>query len=613
MGARYISFRIWHEIEKRLGILKVIHPQNPKVKRFVSLSEWKEKSYNIFSFNKLCQRNKGKDNPLLKTNAARILSGEIQFFNYEWKLLGKNFDWVSNPENGYIYDVKSHWSEIDDFSTEAGDIKYVWEKSRFSYLLTIIRNDFQFGEDHSAFVFSEIESWIDGNPINQGPNWRCSQEISLRNFNWTIALAFYKDSRYLTEPLWEKIQNVFFWSLHHVYHHINFSRIAVRNNHAITETLFLALSNILFPFIPETIKWSRVGKKMFEKEIDYQIYDDGSFLQFSMNYQRVVVQLLSMGIAVTGANDKGFSEIVYRKAYKCLDFLYQNLQDENGRLPNYGANDGALFFPLSDCEYVDYRPQINSLHFLLTGNYLFDEEEFKEDLLHFFCYENFCSRGFPPLQKIYGKIEFPIGGYYLIREPDCFTFIKCGSYKDRPSHSDCLHIDIWHKGENVLCDGGTFQYNTKEEYSKYFTGTESHNTVMLEHFDQMQKGPRFIWYYWPKVINITFIESGSSYRFEGTVSCYSYLRKNIKHKRIVSKNKNILEWKIVDEIINKPKKLLVRQLWHTCDNDQLLLSSDTPSFRKIGWRSLYYGVKEETSQIEFKTKSSRLESIIKIL
>ena len=32
---------------------------------------------------------------------------------------------------------------------------------------------------------------------------------------------------------------------------------------------------------------------MFEKEIDYQIYKDGTYLQFSMNYQRVVVQLLT--------------------------------------------------------------------------------------------------------------------------------------------------------------------------------------------------------------------------------------------------------------------------------------------------------------------------------
>ena len=39
-----------------------------------------------------------------------------------------------------------------------------------------------------------------------------------------------------------------YWQLHHVYHNINFSRISVRNNHAITECLMLYLSGKLFPF-----------------------------------------------------------------------------------------------------------------------------------------------------------------------------------------------------------------------------------------------------------------------------------------------------------------------------------------------------------------------------
>src|SRR5690606_39335330 len=49
-------------------------------------------------------------------------------------------------------------------------------------------------KDLSEFVFAEIESWIDANPINHGPNWRCSQEISLRVFNWCFALYYYQNA-----------------------------------------------------------------------------------------------------------------------------------------------------------------------------------------------------------------------------------------------------------------------------------------------------------------------------------------------------------------------------------------------------------------------------------
>ena len=65
-------------------------------------------------------------------------------------------------------------------SKEAGDIKYVWEKSRFSFLYDVIRYDYHFDDDQSEFIFKQIEDFIDKNPINQGPNYKCSQEISLR-------------------------------------------------------------------------------------------------------------------------------------------------------------------------------------------------------------------------------------------------------------------------------------------------------------------------------------------------------------------------------------------------------------------------------------------------
>jgi hypothetical protein len=340
MGLRYFFYRINHEFDKKLKVIQRRHPIPTKRITFIGKKALLG-SPNFILGNNLSFKNHNQD---LKIKADKILSGEILFFNHEWKKIGLDYDWITNPENGFKYDVTKHWSEINDFNLASGDIKFVWEKSRFSYLLTIMRFDQHFNQNHSKFVFEEIESWIDANPVNQGPNWKCSQEISLRIFNWLFLIDFYKDSPELTEELWNKIQHVIYWSLHHVYHNINFSRIAVRNNHAITETLFLTLSELMFPFIPETSKWSKKGRNWFEKEIDYQIYDDGTYLQFSMNYHRVVIQLLSLGISVSEIKNKPFSKIVYNKAYKSLDFLYQCLQEENGKLPNYGSNDGALFF-----------------------------------------------------------------------------------------------------------------------------------------------------------------------------------------------------------------------------------------------------------------------------
>ena len=41
MGLRYVSFRMWFEIQKRIGTLKLKFPINPKQKEFINLEQWK--------------------------------------------------------------------------------------------------------------------------------------------------------------------------------------------------------------------------------------------------------------------------------------------------------------------------------------------------------------------------------------------------------------------------------------------------------------------------------------------------------------------------------------------------------------------------------------------
>ncbi|RTY86073.1 alginate lyase family protein [Flavobacterium sp. RSP15] len=607
MGIRYTSYRIRHELEKRMGLLKKKHPVNPQNKCFMSLQDWKKldipfiiKERESISFSK-------NPNGSLKDSVRKILNGEICFFSSEWKNLGLNYDWTTNPETGFKYDGTKHWSEINDFNSANGDIKYVWEKSRFPHVLTIMRYDYHFDDDHSVFVFSEIESWIDANPINQGPNWKCSQEISLRLFNWMYALTFYKNSDALTEELWNKIQNTIYWSLHHVYHHIDFSRIAVRNNHAITETVALTISELLFPYIPETKKWAKEGRKWLEQEVAYQVYEDGTFLQFSMNYHRVLVQLFSLGISVTELHKKPFSEEFYIKAYKSLNFLYQCLQEENGELPNYGANDGALFFSFSNTAFRDYRPQLNTLHRILTKEKLYFDENINEDY-------NWCQTEIndlkrkQPLKKQVGAMVFQNGGYYCCRTNKSFTFIRCGNHKDRPSHADNLHLDVWIKGNNVLRDSGTYKYNTEKKYQDYFTGSISHNTVLVANNSQMLKGNRFIWYYWSQALNASWTETENDYIFEGTISGFRFINPKCAHTRIIKINKEKQAWEVTDEVA-KTEGLIKSQIWHHDDylwqlNAVTETNEEVTEEQKISYNSQGYGQKKsgKATALLFKDK-----------
>jgi len=609
MGARYVSFRLFFELKRRLGLLKAEYPTNPPAKQFATLDDWRKQSLKFLFVSKDELNVPVNPTPELKQAAEQILAGKLKFFSATEYDLGKGYDWITNVDTGYKYDINKHWTEVNDYSKEAGDIKYVWEKSRFSYLHTIIRYDYHYKIDQSEFVFNEIKDWIAHNPINQGPNYKCSQETSLRLMNWTFALYYYRDSAALTEELFQQIAHSIYWQARHVYSNIDFSRIAVRNNHAITETFGLYFIGILFPFFPEAKKWVKDGKRWFEEEAAYQVYEDGTFLQFSMNYHRVVVQLLTWAIRISELNDKPFNKVVYDRAHASLKFLNACMVPENGMLPNYGGNDGALFFKFSDAEFRDYRPQLEAFAAVLkapcaTNNY--------EDKYWYGC--NDVNN--KPASAELKLNSFDKGGYYTIQEKNVLTFIRCGSHKDRPSHADNLHLDIWVNGENILRDAGSYKYNTDEETLKYFFGTTSHNTVMLNGYDQMLKGGRFIWYYWSQAVGASVEEHADYVLFKGTVKVFQQVASGIIHTRTVKKYKNKLRWEITDVLEHNTDQPML-QIWNPApgfsDKYRISATDETgilnPEMQQ-GWYSGLYGQKERTDKIVFSSRGKQITTII---
>lgn len=612
MGFRYIVYRLGFELKKKLGLLKVNFPVNPPIEKFISLNEWRKK-FRFFGVSFL--DSSIENNSFEAPEIEPLLDGNIQFFHSEWRNLGLDYDWITNPDTGFKYDVSKHWLDIQDYSIEAGDIKFVWEKSRFSYLFQIIRYDQFTSKDHSKWVFNEINSWIDANPINCGPNYRCSQEISLRILNWTYALNFYRNSVHLNEDLFNKIIHTIYWQLKHVYSNIDFSRIAVRNNHSITETLTLYLSSLFYPFFPESTNWRIKGKKWFEEEVDYQIYEDGTFLQFSMNYHRVVIQLFTWAFKAAEYFNDRFSQNTYDKAYKSLKFLYACQDEHTGWLPNYGNNDGALFFNLNSCDFRDYRPQLNALHLFLTGERLYPEGPWDEDI-YWMKLNQVSSVKYPKVINKSGWIEFKDGGYFILKEGDNMTFIRCGSHKNRPAQADNLHLDIWYNGQNVIFDGGSYKYNTDSKTLKYFMGTESHNTVMLDDEDQMIKGARFIWYNWSQAIASSVFETEDAYFFEGSISAFRNVESKIIHKRKLKKYKSKWIWEVQDEISNKPPKVYVKQRWHSLPILEMSSRDRKGNSLELmienGFRSDYYGIKQNAAQFVFQTNSDLIQTIIEI-
>ncbi len=612
MGWGYVLFRARFEWMRKTGWLKKRFPVDPPLLHYPAWKPFSSGFFWVWGAREDLNMTKSPV-PVLQEKALKILEGKISLFNsFEHTFSGPD-SWIIHPETGYRYDTSLHWTQIPDISPEAGDIKYVWEKSRFTYLHTLMRYDFHFGSDHSEWVMQELESWMNRNPINRGPNFRCSQEISLRCFNWLGALSFYRNSPSLTEERWQKIAHFLYWQLHHVWENIRFSRIAVRNNHAITECLALYISGIIFPDLPGTQKWKEKGKAWFEEEIEYQVYPDGSYIQHSMNYHRVMVQLLTLAIRFAELAGEKFAPVVYERAGKALDFLRFCQDPVSGKMPNYGANDGALFFQFSDYDFRNYTSQIQALEAALYGK-IPGMEESEES-------EWFGYAAVPYLRAKTGPSEsmhmFPSGGYAAIKEKETLTFLRCGRHRDRPSQADNLHLDIWYRGDNLLLDGGTYKYNTKESDIQYFFGSRSHNVIMADGENQMLKGPRFVWLYWSQATGFSARQEENEWILSGEVLAFAQTGRRIVHKRTIRKTRGQPIWKIEDRISGRFEKSL-ELLWHPSPfalqhfsfevkdgNGKILLPST-----ETGYVSDYYGRKDALPFLVYESENPVFSTVI---
>ena len=542
----------------RSGILRKKFPSKTKPDIYISLKDWK--SLNVpFLFS--C-RNSLKvvrvNIKQLESDYQKILAGSIQFFNHEWREVN---DWHVNINTGFKYDITKHWTQIEDFSNEAGDIKYVWEKSRFTYLQEVMRYDHHFQKDSSEFVFNEIDSWIEENPLNMGPNYKCSQEISLRCLNWIWVLYFYKDSEALNEKRWNKILHSLNWQIKHVYSNIDFSRICVRNNHAVTECLTLYIAGLLFPFLEDSKKWLLNGKKWFEQEIDYQVYEDGTFLQFSHNYQRVLTQLLTFGISISKIHNNYLSKNTISKAKKLVNYMKHCCIGEKGEMPNYGNNDGALFFKLTNHDFADFRPQINALYGSVYSAPLYVEGNALEESEWFGV--SYKELSLPISNELSASItSYNQGGIFTISDEsdDSFTFFKCAKYRDRPGQADNMHLDIWMNGLNYLRDSGTYKYNTDEQLINYFAGTAGHNTIVVDGHNQMTKGPRFIWYDWTRTVKVNVSQEGKEVIIDSEAEMFYSLSQPVVHSRKIIKSRPN-HWLVIDTVIGKEKNVPMVQSW----------------------------------------------------
>jgi hypothetical protein len=400
-------------------------------------------------------------------DAERLLDGRIRYFSLREGTIGyPEPAWFVNPFTGQADAADKHWCDLSDFDPDRGDIKYLWEPSRFAWAFALGRA-YAAGRDerYPEAFWRLFESWLQANPPQRGVNWMCGQEIAIRALACIFAAYTFWASPHTSDERLARLVVLLAASAERIAANIDYAR-AQMSNHAACEAAGLFAVGVLFPELSQAERWHRLGREVLEDEARQHNWPDGAYTQHSMNYQRMTLQAYLWCLRLGELNGEKFSERAAERLARSYEFLYQLQDAEGGRVPNYGRNDGALLLPLNSCDYLDYRPALGSMHFLFRRQRLYADGPWMEDLLWLFGPQALAAP-VGPMRR--ASSDFLRGGYFILRGRDSWAMTRCHSYHTRPGQADMLHLDLWWRGLNVLRDSGSFSYyDPGGNWSDYF-------------------------------------------------------------------------------------------------------------------------------------------------
>ena len=374
--------------------------------------------------------------------AESLLAGELRFYGWTDRKVGWPPRWHQHAFTGHEYpDV--HWTRISDNDPTAGDIKDVWEPSRFTWVFLLARAYARTGEDRWPEAFwNGVESWMEHNPPNTGVNWRCAQESSLRGISVQFGLAAFGSHPSTTLVRRRRAGQLLEATRQRVRPTLSYA-LSQRNNHAVSELCFL------LTLVPEDKRLNRLLREC----INDQFYADGSYSQQSPIYQRLAVHTLLWLDQVTRLEPRTKAALD-----AALDrsgrFLARIVDPVSTHAPNYGPNDGALLLDLDATARSNFAP---TLDLLGIGDGSSESAAW-------------LGRRGRPAPGCVSKAST----YVTLTVDEVHVLMRCGTGRHRPAHDDQLAVDIWMHGENVVPDPGTYRYTAPAPWGNALTAAEVH-------------------------------------------------------------------------------------------------------------------------------------------
>lgn len=471
----------------------------------------------------------------LFAEADEIVRGQVRLFGNQPVPLQ-----LSIPE------PLAHWTkyETNGWPDESGDIKFIWEPARFEWAYTLARAYHLSGDNRYAKAFWDYtETFLDANPPNLGPNWVSAQEVALRLIALSFTYQVFAKSAQSTQTRINRLSVAIASHAARVPLTLSYAR-AQNNNHLLVEAAGLYTAGLVLPGHPNSPRWRESGWHWFNRALQSQIANDGTYIQHSTNYHHVMLQAALWVQRIGGE----FPAASGQRLAAATGWLSNLIDPISGHVPNLGPNDGAYILPLTICPFADYRPVLQAASLTFLEQLPFPNGPWDEMAVWF------GNKGQGFLNK--GRLDSPVplslipSDSTVLRnsQNSSWAYLRAVRFTSRPGHADQLHLDLWWRGLNIAQDPGTYLYNALPPWDNTLSATGVHNTISVGARDQMTRAGRFLWLDWAQaeLVPQPGKQDGSLGRFVARHNGFRSL--GILHQRSVTASGDRL-WIIEDSLL----------------------------------------------------------------
>ncbi len=509
LGLPWLAYRGWKAIADKSGLtrqrLPVVDLFQLGLEKVASVDEWRGAAHFFdyrqqlgtrFLWDRIPERSEfvpfdSSQEEFVET-IDRLQHGQFRYFSSTLHEMGNPPNWFRNPYFDTIGPSEVHFSQLGDF--QYGDIKAIWELSRFGFVFELARAYARLRDPRCGQLFwSWFEEWCRQNPVNQGVNWKCGQETALRAIAITFGAWVFGDTEAATTARLALLSKLMHHSALRIEKYISYA-LHQNNNHSISEAAGLFAIGLLYPELDRANHWRSLGLRLLEQEIERLFFKDGGFVQYSGNYQRMAMQLLTFCFQLARRNDIHISASTRTRAEASIGNMAQWVDVNSGGAPRFGNDDGSLLFPLSHCSYEDYRPALQASAGCVFGHRIFDSGPWDEEML----WMGLDARTLPIVPSNPSDMVGSEGGISVLQGRNGRAVFRCGRNHFRPAQLDLFHVDLWHQGRNIALDPGTYSYNGTGAFAGTpFAEARYHNTVRLNCREPADRIGVFLFDPWP--------------------------------------------------------------------------------------------------------------------